>query len=233
MAKVKSKTPARNNVLKKLSNLKWGGNLVTIWTTALSLSYSTAEYTCPLWERSARAHTVNPGLNYVSYSITGYIQPSIVSTSRYRSPSYKEKCCGTKRKGTNWKIPDIHYIATPFIRNVWNQKAALCMTLTNWSIVHPHELWSNHLQSVPHKLLQTPRESLCSGASVTWLEWKYLNRLRTMMGRRKHNMKSGSTYKMMQRRKSNYGPSPQVPTVAADMLSEWSYSIQRYSEELC
>ena len=37
------------------------------------------------------------------------------------------------------------------------------------------ELWSNHLQSVPHKLMQTLRESIASGASGTWLEWKCLN----------------------------------------------------------
>ena len=33
------------------------------------------------------------------------------------------------------------------------------------------ELWSNHLQSVPHKLMQTHREYLTSGAFSTWLEW--------------------------------------------------------------
>ena len=51
------------------------------------------------------------------------------------------------------------------------------------------ELWSNYLQYVPHKLMQTHRESLASGASGTWLEWKYLNRPCTKMARRKHNMK--------------------------------------------
>ena len=44
ITKVKVKTAARNTVLKKLSNSKWGGNLVTIRTPALALNYSTAEF---------------------------------------------------------------------------------------------------------------------------------------------------------------------------------------------
>ena len=36
---------------------------MTIRTTALALCYSTAEYAAPVWERSAYAHLLNPGLN--------------------------------------------------------------------------------------------------------------------------------------------------------------------------
>ena len=48
----------------------------TIRTTALSLSYSTAEHACLVWERSVHAHKVNPVLNDVCRSITGCLQPS-------------------------------------------------------------------------------------------------------------------------------------------------------------
>ena len=44
--KVKTKNAARNNVMKKFSNSKWGVNPVTTRTTALSLSSSTEEYIC-------------------------------------------------------------------------------------------------------------------------------------------------------------------------------------------
>ena len=40
-----------NNLLKKLSNSKWGCNTITIRTTTLALSYSTAEYAFPVWAR--------------------------------------------------------------------------------------------------------------------------------------------------------------------------------------
>ena len=46
--KVKGKTAARNNIRKKLSNTKWGTSPSTIKTAALALSYSTAEYACPV-----------------------------------------------------------------------------------------------------------------------------------------------------------------------------------------
>ena len=51
------------------------------------------------------------------------------------------------------------------------------------------EQWSQHLQSVPHRLPHTPSECLASGASGTWTEWRCLNRLRTKMGRCKHNLR--------------------------------------------
>ena len=53
----------RNNLLKKLSNSRWGTNARTIRTTALALCYSTAEYAALVWERLAYAHLLNPELN--------------------------------------------------------------------------------------------------------------------------------------------------------------------------
>ena len=44
--KLKSKTSVRNNILRKLSNTKWGAKPATIKTAALALCYSTAEYAC-------------------------------------------------------------------------------------------------------------------------------------------------------------------------------------------
>ena len=51
----KIKVDNRNNLLKKLSNSKWGCNAGTIRTTALALSYSAGEYTCTIWARSPHA----------------------------------------------------------------------------------------------------------------------------------------------------------------------------------
>ena len=78
ITKVKAKTAARNNVLRKLANSKWGTHPSTIKTTALALCYSTAEYACPVWERSAHAHKVDPVLNDVCRAITGCLQPTNV-----------------------------------------------------------------------------------------------------------------------------------------------------------
>ena len=78
IAKVKAKTAARNNVLRKLANSKWRTHPSTIKTTALALCYSTAEYACPVWERSVHAHKGDPVLNDACCAITGCIQPTNV-----------------------------------------------------------------------------------------------------------------------------------------------------------
>ena len=51
----KMKVATRNNLLRKLSNSKWGANASTIRTTALALCYSVAEYAAPVWARSSHA----------------------------------------------------------------------------------------------------------------------------------------------------------------------------------
>ena len=49
-------------------------------------------------------------------------------------------------------------------------------------------LWSSHLQTTPHKLSFSPKESLPPGSSETWPTWSSLNRLRTGTGRCKSLM---------------------------------------------
>ena len=64
----------RNNLLKKLSNSKWGYNARTIRTTAVTLSYSAVKYTYPVWDRSSHASKLNPELNDTCRSITGCLR---------------------------------------------------------------------------------------------------------------------------------------------------------------
>ena len=61
--KLKWKTSARNNILRKLSNTKWGAKPVTIKTTAFALCYSMAEYVCFVWEGSTHVSKLYPALN--------------------------------------------------------------------------------------------------------------------------------------------------------------------------
>ena len=44
-------------------------------------------------------------------------------------------------------------------------------------------VWSNHLQTTPHKLSLSPKESLPPGSSEAWPTWSSLNRLCTGTGR--------------------------------------------------
>ena len=74
----KMKVATRNNLLKKFSNSKWGCNESTIRTTALALSYSAAEYACPVWARSPHASKLDPELSDAYRSITGCLRPTNV-----------------------------------------------------------------------------------------------------------------------------------------------------------
>ena len=72
------KVATRNNLLRKLSNSKWGANASTIRTTALAVCYSVAEYASPVWARSYHAHKLNPELNSACRAVTGCMKPTNV-----------------------------------------------------------------------------------------------------------------------------------------------------------
>ena len=63
MHNIEMKVATRNNILRKLSNSKWGANASIIRTTALALCYSVAEYAVPVWARSSHAQKLNPELS--------------------------------------------------------------------------------------------------------------------------------------------------------------------------
>ena len=67
-----------NNLLRKLSNSKWGANANTIRTTALALSYSVAEYAAPVWARSPQAQKLNTALKCTCRAVAGCLKPTNV-----------------------------------------------------------------------------------------------------------------------------------------------------------
>ena len=69
------KVATRNHLLTKLATSKWRANTSTIRTTALALSYSTAEYAAPVWASSAHARNLDPELNQACRSVTGCLKP--------------------------------------------------------------------------------------------------------------------------------------------------------------
>ena len=78
MHNTKMKVATRNNLLRKLSNSKWGANASTIRTTALALCYSVAEYAAPVWARSSHAQKLNPELNSACIAVTECLKPTNV-----------------------------------------------------------------------------------------------------------------------------------------------------------
>ena len=72
----KMKVATRNNLLTKLATSKWGANPSTIRTTALALSYSTAEHAAPVWARSPHAKNLDSEQNRACRSVTGCLKPT-------------------------------------------------------------------------------------------------------------------------------------------------------------
>ena len=193
---MKAKTAARNIVLRKLANSKWGTHPSTIKTTALGLCYSTAEYACPVWERSAHAHKVDPVLNDACHAITGCLQPTNVENlyllAGIAPPAVRRSVTAQREreKQVNDNRHPLHGRNLPRKRlKSRNRFIQATDELIQSPSTRRLEQWSQHLQSVPHRLPQTPSECLASGASSTWTEWRCLNRLRTKMGRCKHNLR--------------------------------------------
>ena len=70
----KAKVNARNNILRKLTNSKWGCTHYTLRTSTLALCYTAAEYACPVWSRSVHASKLDPALNNACRTITGCLK---------------------------------------------------------------------------------------------------------------------------------------------------------------
>ena len=70
----KAKVNTRNNLLRKLTNSRWGAHLATVRTTALALRFSTAEYACSSWGRSRNTGHVDIALNDTCRIITGCLK---------------------------------------------------------------------------------------------------------------------------------------------------------------
>ena len=105
------KVEKRNNLLRKLSNSKWGANASTIRTTALSLSYSVAENAAPVWARSSHAHKLNTELNSVCRAVTGCMKPTIVEDlyllAGIAPPDIRKGVCD-RMENTKWETNEAH-----------------------------------------------------------------------------------------------------------------------------
>ena len=94
--KTKVKVNARNNIIRKLANSKWGCKASTLRPSCLALCFSASEYACPVWARSTRAQA-EPGPtrllpNHIGLPQTNELGQS-THTGRYRSSSHQGDCC--------------------------------------------------------------------------------------------------------------------------------------------
>ena len=78
--KTKMKVNARNNIIRKLANSKWGWRATTLRTSCIAFCYSAAEYACPVWAMGIHANKQNRALRECCQIITGCLNPTNVTS---------------------------------------------------------------------------------------------------------------------------------------------------------
>ena len=182
----KMKVATRNNLMRKLSNSKWGANAGTIRTTTLLLSYSVAEYAAPVWARSPHVQKLNTELNSACGAVTECLKPTNVEDlyllAGIAPPDIRRDVCA-RMENTKQETNEAHslYGQHPAERRL---KSRNCFLRS----VKPAELsskiircneWLRRLQTRPHKVTVNLRESLARGYDSPCTMWRCLNRLRT------------------------------------------------------
>jgi len=79
LEKTAGKLKNRNNLLMKLAGSTWGASVNTLWSSALALCYSAAEYCVPVWSCSAHTSQVNVQLNSTMHLIAGTLHSAPLS----------------------------------------------------------------------------------------------------------------------------------------------------------
>ena len=193
----KAKVNTRNNILRKLTNSKWGCTPHTLRTSTLALCYTAAEYACPAWSRSVHASKLDPALNNACRTITGCLKPTNTSNLHLPAgiapPEIRRETASRAerlRQSTDPRHPLFGSEPAPtrlksrksLLRDVLSFVQSKAETNMERSI---DKLKSNPL-SVDMGI--QPSESLPPGGDASWPIWKTLNRLRSGVGRTKANL---------------------------------------------
>ena len=110
--KTKMKVNARNNIIRKLANSKWGCNASTLRPSYLALRYSAAEYACPVWARSTHAHKLNPALHDCCRIISGCLKPTNLDSVHLAgiAPPHIRRTVACRRQRTRQTTDAIHQL---------------------------------------------------------------------------------------------------------------------------
>ena len=186
---VKAKVAARNSLLRKLANSKWGADPKTLRTTALALTYSTAEYSSAVWARSCHAKKVDPELNNACRIVTGQLRPTPLALL-YRSagiapPEIRRQIHASTEKHkqeTDNRHPLFDHICPESrlksrksfrtVKSIHPDDSASCRV----------EIWENW-DNTPSEAVQRPREHLPTGTNLPRKHWVSLNRARAKVGK--------------------------------------------------
>jgi hypothetical protein len=189
----KQKVAARNNVIRRITGTTWGATPHTLRTTALALSFSAAEYACPVWKNSAHAGQVDIALNETCRLITGCLKPTrcdhLYQISGIAPPFIRRDVAAAVERNKQLHDPrHPMYARVPATSRLKSRRSFA----TNAALLHqtPQEArlkaWKSRLNEASAYI--APAERLPPGANENWITWKALNRLRTGVGRSKDNL---------------------------------------------
>ena len=182
----KMKVATRNNLIRKLSSSKWGTNASTIRITALTQSYSGAEYAVPVWARSALAYKLDSELNSAFRAITGCLKLTNVEElyllSGIASSSIRRDVC-TRVEKAKQETNETHFFhgQIPAERRLKYRNCFLhSVKHANFplKVIRCSE-WLSRTHTRPHRTSVNIGDSLARGHDSPWTTWMCLNRLRT------------------------------------------------------
>ena len=186
---VKAKVAARNSLLGKLTNSTWGADPKTLRTTALALSYSTAEYASAVWARSTHAKKVDSELNNACRIITGLLRPTplplLYRTAGIAPPNIRRDINARTekyRQETDSRHP--MYGHTYPESRLKSRKSFRTVERLEPGLSAPCRLgiWSEWDDS-PNEAIQSPAEQLPTGTDLQRKDWVSLNRARAKVGK--------------------------------------------------
>ena len=194
---IKAKVSTRNNIMKKLTNSEWGASPQTLRMTALAMCYSTAEYACPVWERSCHSKKLNPALNHSCRLITGCLKPTNIHKLYLLAgiaPPDVRRNIASKVERLKQICDNNHPLFGHFAA-----KTRLKSRKSFLTHVQPLDMskqkarleqWKEQLHKDQASLDMgiQPSECLPPGSNTSWTKWKALNRLRSGVGRTNYAM---------------------------------------------
>ena len=196
--KTKMKVNARNNIIRKLANSKWGCKASTLKPSCLALCYSAAEYACSVWARSTHAHKLNPALHDCCRIISGCLKPTNLDSVHLLAgiaPPHIRRTVACRMERTRQMTGARHQLFhhQPAASRLKSRKSFMrtVTPLDSSASSSRLGLWKDSLTDVPAsvKMGLEVAESLPVGSGEDWLCWRALNRLRTGVGRAKTVMR--------------------------------------------
>lgn len=179
----RAKISSTNNILQKITNSKWGAHPSTLFTLALALCFSTAEYACPAWYKSSHARKLDPILNETCRIVTGCVKTTPVHCL-YAPPDIRRAVIAKAectKQANDYRHP-LHEHSAPqkwlrsrnsFLDSTEELETTPTMARTN--------LWRSQRSSLSNQTTQwtergiIPNQRLTTGYDQPWALWKALN----------------------------------------------------------